>query len=214
MVLVFWILTFLIGVERYLTVALKNILFSINPLFFNRGMASLFNYSYRLFYCFLLSKVISLCDYWFCCQSFLEIFSFICFGNLIWRFIFSGKNFSSFHVLPLLFLSLSSHSSSYLVIYFFSIWFLWFPVQSQLEHWSSGLLPHGGSKDPAKMSASYLVRLLPRHLACMENIYSLLPPQKPYFGWPLIYLLPNWWKSIQTWILFSLCLCVSVPFLI
>lgn len=111
---VFWILTILIGVLCISLLFYKNILilFSINILFFSQGMACFFLFSCRLFYCFHLSKVISLFDYWFCCQVFLEIFSFICFGNLVCVFIFSGKLFSSsISFLSFSFLFLSSYSS-------------------------------------------------------------------------------------------------------
>lgn len=101
--------------------------------------------------------------------------------------LFSVKNYFPFYIsfFSFSFLFLSSYSSSCLVIYFSSILFLWPPVQSQLKYWRSGLLLHGDSKDPTNVSASCLVRLPLRDSACMENIYSLLPSQQPYFGWPL-----------------------------
>lgn len=76
---VFWILTILIGVLCISLLFYKNILilFSINILFFSQGMACFFLFSCRLFYCFHLSKVISLFDYWFCWQVFLYFLSYV-----------------------------------------------------------------------------------------------------------------------------------------
>lgn len=93
---------------------------------------------------------------------------------------FSFLFFFSIPIFPLLFLSLLFKVK----VYFSSVWFLWLPVQSKLKYWRSGLLPHGDSKEAANTSASCLVRLPSRYLALMENIYSLLPSQKLYHGWP------------------------------